>query len=72
MTEHESEPPRALVMVPVPDLFPAPWFVPTDQPACAAVIEIPAEQTRDGVARRSCATSRPVTRTTPPTPSTAG
>jgi hypothetical protein len=33
-------------------LLPPPWFVPVEAPACGAVLDVRAEQTNDGVARR--------------------
>jgi hypothetical protein len=32
--------------------LPPPWFLPVEAPACGAVLDIPAEKTNDGVARR--------------------
>lgn len=32
--------------------LPPPWFVPAEAPACGAVLDVPAEATNDGLARR--------------------
>lgn len=45
-------PPPALTMGIVRGVLPPPWFVPVEAPACGAVLEVPAEATNDGLARR--------------------
>jgi hypothetical protein len=47
-----TSPPPALALALVHGLFPPPWFVPIEAPACAAVLEVPPEATNDGIARR--------------------
>jgi len=32
--------------------LPPPWFVPIEAPACGAVLDVPAERTKDNLARR--------------------
>jgi hypothetical protein len=52
VTDRAELPAPALVLCFLLGQLPPPWYVPVEAPACGAVLDVAAEATTDGVARR--------------------